>query len=279
MSVYRFILKEDTMKRIHVIRRKVSMILISLLLCFLFLMDQAQATVQVITQMTQMEGHPVGEIYVNNQLVMRMRTEASGLSVKERTEIVSERLAALLTNTEIYDTIVPAQIEEEIVVRMGEHLIVTVDKGVADLNDSYQQGLAWVWVNNIRAALGVSELAKNPLAFLDVNPCQETNLEALKKVAYAFSGKASWYGDRFHGRCTASGEAFNQYALTAAHRSLPFGTRLRVTNVKNGKAVIVKVNDRGPFVGNRILDLSKEAASRLNMLMSGIAKVQVEVLK
>lgn len=261
------------MERIDVIRRKMNMMLISLLLCCLLLMGQAQAAVQVITQMTQMGSRSVGEIYVNNQLVMRMRTEASGLSVKERADIVSERLTILLTNSEAYEDIMPVQIEGEIVVKMGDYLIVTVDKAVADLNNSYQQGLAWVWANNIREALGVSKLVENPLALLEPKP------EQFRNVAYAFNGKASWYGDRFQGRRTASGEAFNQYALTAAHRSLPFGTRLRVTNVKNGKAVIVKVNDRGPFVGNRVLDLSKEAAARINMLMSGIAKVQVEVLK
>ena len=86
-------------------------------------------------------------------------------------------------------------------------------------------------------------------------------------------GKASWYGMRFHGRRTASGERFNMYALTAAHPSLPFGTRLRVRHVESGREVEVRVNDRGPHVGGRILDLSQAAARALGMLSSGASEV------
>ncbi len=86
-------------------------------------------------------------------------------------------------------------------------------------------------------------------------------------------GKASWYGKRFHGRRTASGERFNMYALTAAHPSLPFGTRLRVRHVESGREVEVRVNDRGPHVGGRILDLSQAAAQALGMLSSGTSEV------
>ncbi|MDJ0715244.1 MAG: septal ring lytic transglycosylase RlpA family protein [Prochloraceae cyanobacterium] len=92
-------------------------------------------------------------------------------------------------------------------------------------------------------------------------------------------GKASWYGGSFHGRPTANGEKYNQYALTAAHRTLPFGTRVRVTNLNNGRSVIVRINDRGPFIRGRIIDLSRAAASQIGMLGSGIAPVRVEVLE
>lgn len=91
-------------------------------------------------------------------------------------------------------------------------------------------------------------------------------------------GKASWYGSRFHGRKTASGEAFDQHDLTAAHRSLPFGTRVKVTNLKNGKSVVVRINDRGPYAKGRLIDLSQAAAKRLDMLRSGVAQVRVERL-
>ncbi len=92
------------------------------------------------------------------------------------------------------------------------------------------------------------------------------------------TGRASFYGERFRGRRTASGQRFNPDALTAAHRRLPFGTRLRVTNVRNGQSVVVRVNDRGPFHGNRILDLSKAAARRIGMVRSGTARVRIERL-
>lgn len=94
-----------------------------------------------------------------------------------------------------------------------------------------------------------------------------------------YSGKASWYGPGFHGRKTASGERFNQNAMTAAHRSLPFGTKVRVTNKRNGRSVVLRINDRGPFTGGRIIDLSKAAASRIGLIASGTAPVTVRILR
>ena len=92
-------------------------------------------------------------------------------------------------------------------------------------------------------------------------------------------GKASWYGGRFHGRKTASGERFDQRALTAAHRTLPFGTRVRVTNLRHGKQVVVRINDRGPWGKGKIIDLSRAAARKLGMLRAGVVPVEVEVLR
>ena len=89
-------------------------------------------------------------------------------------------------------------------------------------------------------------------------------------------GVASWYGPKHHGKTTASGQRFDQNALTAAHPSLPFGTQVRVTNLANRKQVVVTINDRGPYKGDRIIDLSRAAARKLNI--DGIAPVRVEVL-
>ncbi|MDH3475703.1 MAG: septal ring lytic transglycosylase RlpA family protein [Rhodospirillales bacterium] len=99
------------------------------------------------------------------------------------------------------------------------------------------------------------------------------------KVVETQVGMASWYGDRFHGRKTASGQRFDMHALTAAHRSLPFGTRVRVINLANNRVVVVTINDRGPFVRGRIIDLSKRAAEVLGYRQKGVTKVRVEVLK
>ncbi|MCQ4346103.1 septal ring lytic transglycosylase RlpA family protein [Pseudomonas stutzeri] len=95
---------------------------------------------------------------------------------------------------------------------------------------------------------------------------------------YRSEGRASWYGSRHHGRRTASGERFDQHALTAAHRSLPFGSRVRVTNLHNRRSVVVRINDRGPYAGGRIVDLSRAAAERLGMLQRGVAEVRLELL-
>lgn len=92
------------------------------------------------------------------------------------------------------------------------------------------------------------------------------------------TGVASWYGPGFHGKTTASGEIFNQERFTAAHPKLPWGSRVKVTNLTNGKSVEVRINDRGPFVKGRIIDVSRAAARALDMVESGIATVRVEWL-
>lgn len=89
---------------------------------------------------------------------------------------------------------------------------------------------------------------------------------------------ASYYADKFHGRQTSSGEIFNMYAFTAAHKTLPFNTMVRVTNLENGQSVVVRVNDRGPFVKGREIDLSKAAAVQLGMIKSGTARVSLSIV-
>jgi rare lipoprotein A len=95
-------------------------------------------------------------------------------------------------------------------------------------------------------------------------------------VKFPQTGEASWYGSKFHGKTTASGEPYDQQALTAAHATLPFGSRVKVTNLSNGKSVEVEINDRGPFAENRIIDVSYAAAKALEMKEKGTTKVRVE---
>lgn len=91
-------------------------------------------------------------------------------------------------------------------------------------------------------------------------------------------GVASWYGPGFHGKLTANGEVYDMYAMTAAHKTLPLGSRVQVTNLSNGKKIIVRINDRGPFHGGRIIDLSKKAAKALGILKAGQTKVHVKTI-
>ena len=90
------------------------------------------------------------------------------------------------------------------------------------------------------------------------------------------TGNASFYHDKYHGRETANGEIYRKGKLTAAHKTLPFGTKVKVTNLQNGKKVKVRINDRGPFVGGRIIDLSKKAARRIDMLDAGVSSVEIK---
>lgn len=91
-------------------------------------------------------------------------------------------------------------------------------------------------------------------------------------------GYASYYHDKFNGRTTANGEIYNSNSMTAAHKTLPFGTKAKVTNLKNGKSTIVIINDRGPFVADRIIDLSRAAAESIDMIKDGVAEVEIQIL-
>lgn len=107
-------------------------------------------------------------------------------------------------------------------------------------------------------------------------PAPQENTVSTEPV-YKEVGQASWYGPGFHGNKTANGETFNQHKLTAAHPSLPLGTKAEVTNLENGKKVEVKINDRGPYAKDRSIDLSRAAAQQLGMTKDGAAQVKIEV--
>lgn len=146
-------------------------------------------------------------------------------------------------------------------------------------------------LTNLRAAESGTNLssleAENGPRIPTLNPAMakssENDGEALKAkkmtqgaMFLVAEGKASYYSNRFHGRKTASGEHFDRRDFTAAHRSLPFGTKVCVTNLENGKRVVVKINDRGPHLRNRIIDISQAAARELGMMNSGISNVRIE---
>ncbi len=106
-----------------------------------------------------------------------------------------------------------------------------------------------------------------------------TQTSAPSRLIQVVQGAASWYGPGFYGRTTASGERLRKGTLTAAHRTLPFGTKVRVTNLSNGRSVVVRINDRGPFRYHRVIDLAHGAAQELRMMQAGEVPVQLEILK
>lgn len=103
--------------------------------------------------------------------------------------------------------------------------------------------------------------------------------ERMNNKAWDAKGVASWYGRQFHGRKTASGQRFNMHAMTAAHRTLPFGSIVKVSDPSTGKSVIVKITDRGPYHGRRIIDLSRGAAQKLGIIRAGTAKIHLTVIR
>ncbi|GAB2506425.1 septal ring lytic transglycosylase RlpA family protein [Microbulbifer agarilyticus] len=132
--------------------------------------------------------------------------------------------------------------------------------------------LATPEVTPVREPIGVAG-NKSPYV---VNGVKYRILDGVK--GYRERGHASWYGTKFHGRKTANGEVYNMYAMSAAHKTLPLPSYAKVTNLDNGRSIIVRVNDRGPFVPGRIIDLSYTAAQKLGYIDKGVARVEVEAL-
>lgn len=165
--------------------------------------------------------------------------------------------------------------EKNYVIQVGEEKLVAID-GNTILPDNTRDLAtdALQATNRLRRQVGNAP----PLSEIEGRPEPEVTTVAVRSVANRLQGWASWYGPGFHGNRTANGERYNQYAMTAAHRYLPFGTEVRVTNQHNGRSVVVRINDRGPFIGGRIIDLSAGAAQAIGMISSGVAPVTVEVI-
>ena len=122
-----------------------------------------------------------------------------------------------------------------------------------------------------------AKTSANPMAQKSAQPPRLQQISRAEPKPYQV-GTASWYGKQFHGKTTASGEDFDMFEFTAAHRKLPLGTFVKVTNLKNGKWIIVRINDRGPYVGNRIMDLSYSAARMLNF-RDGVERIRIDLIQ
>jgi rare lipoprotein A len=165
-------------------------------------------------------------------------------------------------------------------VRANKQHLLEVNEGSTVLpkstKDTAQDALQIT--NRLRYQLGYA----SPLKEVEGMPkpvANDSQVIAVGPIRFQIQGMASWYGPGFDGAYTASGERFNQYDLTAAHRYLPFGTRVRVTNLDNGRSVVVRITDRGPFVGDRVLDLSRGAAQIIGTVSSGVSPVRLDVLQ
>jgi rare lipoprotein A len=167
--------------------------------------------------------------------------------------------------------------QERYLIRVGEDELVAIDPD--DLNtilpDTTQDPTEDVLqaTNRLRRLMGSAP----PLDEIEGLP-QPTQEVAVGPIRFSISGYASWYGPGFHGNTSASGEIFDENALTAAHPDLPFGTQVRVTNQDTGLSVVVRINDRGPYAGDRIIDLSAGAARVIGLMQSGVAPVRLDVL-
>ncbi|MFZ4558055.1 MAG: septal ring lytic transglycosylase RlpA family protein [Pseudanabaena sp.] len=180
--------------------------------------------------------------------------------------IAATKLAAIM-NSPDFDPkyLQPIEQDDTYLGKYKDQILFTVPKaGVVNPSLKLTQ-----WINNLRVAAGVE-----PLTLVEA----QKQMHQLAATGDRIDGIASWYGPYFQGRQTASGEKFEQQDFTAAHPSLPFNTYLKVTNLQNGKSVVVRINDRGPYFGDRNLDLSHAAAIALNCDEAGVVPISATVL-
>lgn len=207
------------------------------------------------------------QVWVKNYLIAQLPNQ-------HQANLMAQRLKRFLSNPSDFDLdaspIEPALFDGVPAVKVGDRLLFKVDKSLATALNRDRVMLAIEWANNLRLALG-----KEPLKLAEA----QQRIHNLVETSKTFEGLASWYGPYFHGRMTATGETYNQHELTAAHPSLPFDTYLKVRNLENGNSVIVRINDRGPFIPNRSLDLSREAARCINSETVGVVPFQAVIMQ
>lgn len=195
----------------------------------------------------------------------------------ERANLLASRLQALAGSLSASDISVRWDNRQQaFVVSWGKEDLIKLDHQaiLPDTTENKAEDALQV-TNRLRRLLG------NVPALTRVNGLPEPEGVSTTRtgvIRSRLTGMASWYGPGFHGQRSANGEIFNQNALTAAHRTLPFGTRVRVTNLNTGQQVIVRINDRGPFSHGRIIDLSTAAASSIGIRSAGVGRVALEVL-
>lgn len=190
---------------------------------------------------------------------------------KSDANLLAQRLQQLVSTTNLdAQQLQPGLVNGEPAVKLGDRLLFMIDDALKASIRTNKDLIAVKLTNSIRLALGVTAL--------DLAQAQ-TKMYRLSETNNRINGLASWYGSYFHGRQTANGETYDQYALTVAHPSLPFDTYLKVTNQKNNKSVIVRVNDRGPYIGSRVLDLSTIAARCIDSEDTGVVMVDAVIME
>ena len=233
--------------------------------------------VSVIT--TRETGH--ASVYLNRQEVIKFRADAQNeagtwQTPTERALAAQQVIEAALTAGK--STAFTAISENgKVFLTLNGQRFAEVDSLTARQIRTTPQSLALVWTSKLKKAAQLDAITADDKPSVKTATSQQSSYKAPQgRGHFLTAGKASWYGPGFHGRRAANGSLFNQFAMTAAHKTLPFGTLVRVTNKANGKQCVVKITDRGPFCGGRVIDLSRKAAESLGMLGSGVASVSLE---
>lgn len=195
------------------------------------------------------------EIILKNKLFWTFPALSSQELLYEKAKTIKNNLSRLIAAGIEPEKLYLGQDSEAFLAKYLNFSVFSVSPAEAEFLGTSPEKLAKTWLNEAR---GILKLAS-------------------RDVTGSYEGIASWYGHKFHGRRTSNGETFDMYQLTAAHKTLPFGSEVLVTNLRNGQTVVVKINDRGPFRKNRIIDLSLAAAQKIGF--TGLTHVLIEVLK
>jgi len=204
------------------------------------------------------------QILVNKKQILQIEQP-------EVAKVISQRLDYFLSKSDLDpNKIYPILINNKAGAKIGDRILFLIDDKVAHDDVINKHLLALQWVNNLRLALNTQ-----PLDLLSA----QLEMYNLEETDQDFEGTASWYGPDFHGRLTANGEIYNQYDWTAAHPSLKLGTYIKITNLNNEKSMILRINDRGPYIPPRTLDLSLGVAWCIDSIKDGVIPYQAVVMK
>lgn len=231
----------------------------------------SQSVIDDIIKIERMKGNRIevirskwqdkSQLVVNGKVVMELEGYVNNPYEKARE--VAQNVEDLVMSGKDTSEIKPAFIKGDIyALSIGDTVVPMLDEETASALSIKGWKTVLGWTNQIRESLGGLPFSSGSL-----------------NSSLTQFGKASWYGGFFHGRRTSSGERYNMYDMTAAHKKLPFGTEVLVTRLDNAKSVIVRITDRGPYVAGRIIDLSRSAAEVLGLVHSGVAKVRIDVIK
>lgn len=231
----------------------------------------------------EFDGRPAATLYVRNIPILTFLSN----SPESRATALANRLNQLAQSGVDANSISVSWIPDgdRYAIHVGQETLVELDTNtiLPDITANPEKD-ALQATNRLRRVMGNAQplqgIVGKPEASIQVNPQPKVAPKQTPQepVLFEMDGWASWYGPGFDGAMSASGEVFDQYALTAAHRDLPFDTLVRVTNLDNGRSVVVRINDRGPFIPDREIDLSAGAAEEIGMMASGTAPVAIEVL-
>ncbi|MBV5260035.1 septal ring lytic transglycosylase RlpA family protein [Synechococcus moorigangaii CMS01] len=222
------------------------------------------------TQLVSYEENQAAPSPQTHQLWLRGEPIAK-LRSQQQATLIAQRLEQLLQREDLQaEAIAPTLHQEKPAIAFGDELLLVVDEKITDEDVLNHDILAIQWANNLRLALEVPAL--------DMVTAQQ-RMYQLEETGQSLEGLASWYGPYFHGRLTANGETYDQYALTAAHPSMPLNTYLKVTNLNNDRSVIIRLNDRGPYIPPRSLDLSLGAAQCLNSVETGVIPYRATIME